>query len=93
MRLHPSPGGEVYKPGPGGGGSWGVRCSLKGGHGAQGSEVVDVWVCGSSRRFRCEKLGLLPLTMEFSGLPFLSPLGHPRAGLLCSLSFLTLAVT
>ena len=72
------------------GGSW---CSLKGGHGAQGSEVGDVWVGGSSWKFRCEKLCLLPLTMEFSGLPFLSPLGHPGVGLLCSLFFLTLAVT
>lgn len=71
----------------------GPGAGLKGGHGAQGNEVGDVCVRGSSRKFRCEKLCLLPITMEFSGIPFLFPLGDPRVGLLCSLSFLTLAVT
>ena len=58
---------------------------LKGGHGAQGSEVGGVWVGGSSRKLRCEKPCLLPITVEFPGIPFLSPLGPPELG--CSVLF------
>ena len=65
---------------------------LKGGHGAQGSEVGAVWVGGSSRKLRCEKLCLLPVTGVFWD-PFPLPSGASRVGLLRSLPFLTLAVS
>lgn len=55
----------------------GPGAGLKVGMGAQGSEVGDVCVRGSSRKFRCEKLCLLPITMEFLGsFPF--PSGGPQ---------------